>query len=515
MAIRMSGLTSGLDTENIVKELMSAQRLKSTKISNKKTKLEWKQEKWKDLNSKIYSFYTDQLSKMKLKGSFNTVKTSSSDESKVEVTAAGNTPEGNHSIQVKSVASAQIVTGAVVGSNISTDTKLVSLGLGNTADASITVTAGTTTKTLNIEAGTTVEDFLTTLSDAGLNASFDTAQKRFFISSKKSGIENSFSIRTSSPSMDLSKLGLSQIFASRQADGSVGISYGSNVTVVKPSDAKIVLDGAEMTSSSNTIAVNGLTLNIKGVTAGANAAATDDDAPVNITVSKDVEAAYDMVKKFVKSYNELLKSLNDVYYADTAKGYEPLTDEQKEAMSEEQEKKWEDKIKNSLLRRDSDVGTISSSMRTIMGKGIEYNGKGYSLASFGISASDYTEKGLLHIDGNSEDSVSTAKTDKLKAALAENPEAVMETLTQLSKELYEDMTGKMRSTNLRSAMTFYNDKEMKKEVANYKDEIKTMEDKLADMESRYYRQFTAMEKAMANMNSQSANITSLLGGSTK
>ena len=50
MPLRMTGLISGLDTDAVVKELMSAQSLKKTKIEKKKTKEEWKQDKWKQFH---------------------------------------------------------------------------------------------------------------------------------------------------------------------------------------------------------------------------------------------------------------------------------------------------------------------------------------------------------------------------------------------------------------------------------------------------------------------------------
>jgi flagellar hook-associated protein 2 len=311
--------------------------------------------------------------------------------------------------------------------------------------------------------------------------------------------------------VDLTKLGLSQITTTAGTNGTVDVSAASsNVTLVKPSDASIIYNGAEITNASNTITVNGLSVTVKGVTAEG---ATDaEDEVINVNVTNDVDAVYTMVKDFVKSYNELLKTINEAYNADTAKGYEPLTDDQKEAMSEDQEKQWEDKIKNSLLRRDSVLGTISNSMRTIFAKGVKVEGKNYSLSSFGIGAVDYTEKGLLHINGNSEDTLTAAKEDSLKKAITENPDAVMEVLTTLSSDLYSELTDKMKSTSLKSALTVYNDKEMKTSVASYTKDISNMEDKLQDMETRYYKQFTAMETAMSKMNSQSSSLTSLLGG---
>ena len=83
MPIRMTGLTSGLDTESIVNQLMSAQRTKQTKVENKKQKLEWKQEIWKGLNTKIYGFYKDSLSKMKYSSNYSTKKASVSDSTKL------------------------------------------------------------------------------------------------------------------------------------------------------------------------------------------------------------------------------------------------------------------------------------------------------------------------------------------------------------------------------------------------------------------------------------------------
>ena len=114
MPIRMTGLISNLDTEGIIKELMGAQNLKKTKVENKITKLEWKQEKWKDLNTKIYKLYTDSLADMKTEGTYLTKKASSSNESKLKVSAGSNAAEGTHSVTVGKLASAQYLTGGVI-----------------------------------------------------------------------------------------------------------------------------------------------------------------------------------------------------------------------------------------------------------------------------------------------------------------------------------------------------------------------------------------------------------------
>jgi flagellar hook-associated protein 2 len=517
MAIQMSGLASGMDTESMVAELMNAQRMKSTKIENKITKLEWKQDVWKSLNTKIYSFYTNQLSKLKMQGSYLTKKVSSTNEDKVTVAANGSAPSGSHSIQVKKLASAQFITGSEIeldknGKAVTGSTKLTDLGFSTAEGTVITVKAGDKDAlTLNVNADVTINDFVSTCTKAGLNCQYDTQQDRFFISSKESGYQNAFSI-TSSPNTTnkLSMLGLSEI-TTTTTNGVATTVVDSNVKLVNSSDASIIYNGAELSSPSNTINANGLTFTVKAVTAGANTVDASDDEIINLSVTNDTQAVYDMVKSFVKTYNELLDEMNKYYYADNAKGYDPLTDDQKESMTDDQITKWEDKIKASILRRDSSVSTILSSMRSAFSTNVKVDDKAYNLASFGIVTTDYTEKGKLHIYGDSEDSTTASKTDKLMATLNSNPEAVMEVLTKMTGNLYNTLTDKMASTSLNSALTLYNDKEMKSTLKRYNEDLDNLEDKLSAMESRYNKQFTAMEKALSSLNSQSSSLAAMLG----
>lgn len=513
MPIRMSGMASGLDTENIIKELMKAQRTKSTKIENNITKLEWKQEKWKTLNTKIYSLYTDSLSKLRMQGNFNVKKAASSNTDKVEVSASNSVPEGKHTIQVKAVASAQFITGSKLETtgNAIYSTKLVDLGMESSVGSSIKISTGGKDTTLDITADTNIADVVSKLQEAGLNASFDTAQQRFFISSRQSGINNAFEITSadSAKPVQFAKLGLSEITKTvDEANGTVALSVGANVSKIEPSDALIMYNKAEIRSSSNILTVNGLTVTVKGVTDEAT------DETVSVSISKDTQAIYDMIKGFVKSYNEVLKELNDAYDAGLAKGYEPLTDEERDAMTDDQIEKWENKIKDSLLRRDGTVGSLINTMRTALVGSVDYNGKSYSLASFGITSVKYTEKGQLHIDGDKDDVLVASEDDMLMKALSDNPDAVMKVFTELTGELYSTMQEDLKSTDLSSALTFYNDKEMKNTVDDYKRELADMEDRLTTIENRYYKQFSAMETMMSKLNSQSSSIMSILGVNT-
>ena len=753
MAIRMSGLSSGLDTEAIVGALMSAQSLKKTKLTQAKTKLEWTQTKWKELNTKLYKLYTEQVSKLQLQTSYMTKKATISDETKAKITASAKAVNGSYTMEVNNIATAQYLTGSKISAS-SGSTKMVDLD-SSLLNKEIEVKVGGKTTKFTITEDTTIDNFTSELKKAGLNASFDTAQKRLFISSKDSGLANAFSITTSGVSdaevtarknlrdavgydsmttankkivddamkkletsgvdtteyqealdaiagtvlstrtakaeaaastyvkaklysenyasyeekakdslkstyftedgevkdelktkyaaefdaytqEDKEKLGVAdmtqeeyivwranQLYdqeVAKQADtdttsfvnkqissdeetklavkeaayagktedeiralGSRALTkyYGSgndadslnisaiegtstfssnsiktdisgvvrdyasvtdrtyalngsalagigladikvddagNVTVngnadgslpddmglVKASDSEILLNGAKMTSSSSTVSVNGLSIELTGL--------TKVGEPITFSVSSDTDAVYNTIKKFFTEYNSLMKEMNELYNADTAKGYEPLTSEQKKDMSDDDIKLWEDKIKDSLLRGDSSLGSVRSAMRNTMMSQVTYNEKTYSLASFGICTStDYTEGGLYHIYGDSDDSVYADKEDKLKKALEEDPDAVVNVLSDIFGKLRNTMIDKMAGSKVSSSQTFYSDIKMKDDIKNYEKQIKEWETKLADMEDSYYSKFTKMETALAKLQSQQNSLSGLFG----
>lgn len=713
MGIRMSGLSSGMDTEAIVKELMSAQSLKKNKVVKAKTKLEWTQTKWADLNTKLTGLYNNFVTKMQLSTAYKTKKTTISDTSKASVSAKTNAVNGSYTMEVKNIATAQYLTGAKIDAS-ATD-KLVDLD-SSLLNKEISITTGGTTTKFAVTADTTLKDFTSALQNAGLNASFDDAQKRIFISSKDSGVANTFSISTSGLSnaevtargalceaagysnmsntnkasfdeamqalqtsgvgtddynkaldtiaklsydtkkasadtaaetyvkaklysekyseyeekareslkntyldddgnlktgktqedydkavakkadtdtvsyissqlkeddvklqieeaafsgkteadmadfsekavskyyssgvkaftgMDgvdedsektrmaaytekyasvtdrnealsssaLTSLGLADI--SVDADGKVTVNGGANdstntsiptgMALIEGSDSKIILNGAELTSSSSVVSANGLEISLTGV--------TKENESVTFSVATDTDAIYDSVKSFLKEYNSVMKEMNTLYNADSAKGYEPLTSQEKEAMSDDEVKEWETKIKNSLLRSDSTLGSIINAMRSAMQTTVEYDGGTYALSSLGIKTStDYTEGGLLHIYGDPDDSVYSAKDDKLKKALEENPDVVIATLTGVFGNLRQTMSDKMAGSKYSSSMTFYNDIKMKSDVKDYESDIKDWEDKLAEMEDAYYSKFTAMETALAKLQSQQSTMSGL------
>lgn len=266
-------------------------------------------------------------------------------------------------------------------------------------------------------------------------------------------------------------------------------------------DATIILNKATYTSNTNNFSINGLTITAEAKT----------DSEITITTNTDTDAVYDSIKDFFKEYNTLIKSMDEAYNASSSKGYEPLTSDEKEAMTEDEVKEWEKKIKDSLLRKDATLGSASSSMKTLMAQSFEINGKKYSLATFGIKTQGYfdaadNEKGVYHIDGDKDDDVSSGNDDKLRAAIANDPETVISFFSQLATSVYNDLSKKMASSSVSSAYTLYNDKQMTKEYTSYTSKISDKEDEITKWEDYYYSKFSSMESALAKLNQTQSSL---------
>lgn len=761
MPIRLSGMQSGLDTEALVSALVMGYRTKKEDYEKAQTKLSWKQDKWKTINTKITSFYTGTLSSNRLTSAYNLKKATINNSSYATVSASTSAVSGTQTLKVTQLASTGYLTGGKVSSTsgdkltgtnkLSDVTNMESIVDG----AGITVTASGKTTTITMTSDMTINQFIGKLKNAGLNASFDENNQRFFISAKSSGADNDFSMTAanSSGKSALEKLGLqattkdtidkdiakyqsikskekdayvadtaqsnydavineynTQItslvksntklgyeqsylndfihsltyeektaddgkvtqeatsdslktareklsdeanrlteqlkddvlteddkaavqlkldavnaviktvsedsalsrtqktnddgttsFESSTADttlagfdttiaenqtklaeyytkagvdstnaaqvdsttGKILLSYSDAITAnnslatgyqtaaatqyeyavsmveaydawkadtatdeqkellglststttdatsavrIAGSNAQIELNGAIFENTTNNFSINGLTI---------QATALTGNETVTITTDTDVDGIYDTIRDMLSEYNELIKSLDTLYNAESSKGYEPLTDDEKDSMSDDEIEKWETKIKDSLLRRDSTLDGIISSMKNTMLAGITIDGKSYTLANYGISTGNYfssgtNEKGVFHIDGDSEDSTTKGNADKLKAAIANDSEGVIKFFSKLSENLYNTLGEKLRTSNsMSSYMSVYNDKEMATQYSEYTKKISDQETKISTWEEIYYKKFSRMESALAALNAQSSSISGL------
>lgn len=741
--VSISGLVSNLDTDSIVSALVSAYSVKKDKYVKAQTKLEWKQDAWKELNTKIYNFYRNKLDPMRFSNAFSVMKSQSS-STKATVTAGSGAVSGTQKLKINKLATSGYLTGAVVSKNNGSDdtkvtgkTTLAELGIND--GSSISVTVNGVEKNFTLDGSNTVNETIVKLKEAGVNASFDENNQRFFISSKVSGEKGDFSLTANNQAGNelLQKLGISSVTSSdiekyraqaamtddelasvveteytkrktafyditdstamgkikqalenakteaaeaneklakqnslidakleavadvagktfeeksalltstidriaelggktdrteaeneeleklqakhqvyidatndtfdeityaeelnaqktkndetisanantistaesaladdagfaayidaenakidtanaelkteltdfynmqrdnakayiaaydlvndasadktsdayKNAAALVGTSTGGGTGAVRITgqDSEIELNGATFTSNTNNFQINGLTITASAVTIG--------DEEITITTETDVQGIYDMIKDFFTEYNNLIKEMDTLYNADSAKGYEPLTDDEKEAMTDTEIEKWEKKIKDSILRRDDTLQSVSDAIKNAFQKSYEINGKKYSLSSFGIKTGGYftsgdNEKSIFHIDGDTSDSMTKGNTDKLLAAIASDPETVCSFFNQLAQGVYETLDAKMRSTTLSSAYTVYNDKKMQNDYKEYSKTISKWEEKIEAYEEKYRKQFTAMETALAKLNSNSSALAGLLG----
>lgn len=656
MAIRLTGLSSGMDTDTMVKEMTKVYQSRVDDAKGEKTKLEWKKEAWSALNTKLYNFYTGALSDLKSTGTYKTKKISSSADSKISFGTSANAVNGTHKLSVSSLASAAYLTGAKISTKTSNQTtsyvgtagstlaknvldakgkaldisgstlsvtgadgtaatlkvgildvdtslddvagsltqQLRDQGINNltvsikdgalrfentsatekTEDGKTTYEGGTTytikaedddstklgiskdgisvvskamddgvgevsattfayetkisageaysgttklsdmgidpnavfsvtvggeTKNFTIDKNTTLSGLATELSKLGVRANYDANQGRFYLSATDSGTDRDFTITSSDPDA-LETLGL-----------------GAGSKKIDATDAVVTYNGVEYRQGSNTYSINGLNFTIKDVTTTAD----DDgniikDDPMTISVESDTQAVYDKIKNFVKEYNSLMDEMYKLYDADSAKDYDMLTDDDKADMSDKEVEQWESKIKDSLLRRDESLSSMLTLMRRISSSRLEVTMsdgtvRKMGLSSLGINTGSYTDNGKLHIYGDSEDSEYASKDNKLMEMLESDPDAVLKTLTGVGTDMYKKFQTAMRSTNLSSALTFYNDKDYDNQIDDYKDKITSLQEKMNDAQDKYYSQFAAMESKLAQMNSQMSYLSSMLG----
>ncbi|HHU70659.1 MAG TPA: hypothetical protein GXZ21_01330, partial [Clostridiales bacterium] len=197
MPIRMTGMISGLDTDTLIQSMIEAQRIKNRRVEDKSTLLTWKQDKWKELNTKLVKLYKEDLNKMRLQSSYLTKAVTTSNNDYADIKAMTNAPLGTHKLQVESLASSQYVTGGVINlsdgnTKASTNTKLTELGIE--AETLFNITVKGEKKTFEVKANSTLNDFVNFAKSAGLSANYDSKHGRLYLSAKNSGEENAFGI---------------------------------------------------------------------------------------------------------------------------------------------------------------------------------------------------------------------------------------------------------------------------------------------------------------------------------
>ncbi|MFX4261963.1 flagellar filament capping protein FliD [Pelotomaculum propionicicum] len=487
---RYFGLSgSGLDIDSIVSDLMKVQRLKQDKIKQNKTLTEWKRSDYREVNNAMRTL-RDSVFSMKLQRTFQAKDASSSNEGIVKVSASNNALAGGNTVKVTALAgNARLNSSAEVTFNSSGTNLQEQLGLASTdpivftVNGSAEISIDPSTDTINSMVGKINN------ADAGITAFYDETLNRMFISSNETGAEAAIDFENVSNA--------SELFGA--------LNLGADpFAAVYGNDAAFELNGTALTQSSNQFTIAGVSYTLTGTS-------TTETAYVNI--SSDTDGIYESIKTFVELYNTTIEEINSKITEDRDKNYRPLTDDEREELTDDQEEDWEEIAKTGLLRNDLIVSGILTDMRSALGSIVSGVDSDYStLASIGITTGDYTERGKLYID-----------EDKLMEAIGDNPEAVMDLFTNasdvdseegLAVRLYDDLNNGIdkliSKAGSDSSFSAVDNSYLGKEIDEYEEQITIWDDRLEKIEERYYTQFSALETALSRMNQQSSWLYGML-----
>lgn len=276
-------------------------------------------------------------------------------------------------------------------------------------------------------------------------------------------------------------------------------------------NAMLVIDGVEVEHNDNVYEIDGMKLDFSDVDP------TENDT-ITVNLAKDNESVVANIKSFVEEYNKMIDEIAGYTYTarptDSKKNfYDPLTDEEKEEMSEKEIEKWETAAKKGLLYHDSTVMTAMSRIRSALTSYVTLDdGSKFGLASMGIKTASYltssisdVQLGKLEID-----------EDKLMKALEEKPDAVIKLFTDaesgvmaktrnaIDNAVKESATSqgslirKAGTEKGSSAKTNAIYKEMER-INKRMERLQTQYDKKEDY---WWKVFTNLEKMQAQFNSQ-------------
>ncbi|MCM1149588.1 MAG: flagellar filament capping protein FliD [Butyricicoccus sp.] len=283
-----------------------------------------------------------------------------------------------------------------------------------------------------------------------------------------------------------------------------------------------------LTRSSNSFDIDGMTINVKGAfnADGANAPDKDgnDYEPVTFNTTTDADKIIEAVRSFVDDYNEMATEIKGAYSTMPAQKsdgsrYEPLTAEEEEGYSESERKAYEEKAKQGILFGDSNMSRMYSQLLSAITPG---GTDGQTLREIGIGTSYNNGMTTLSFD-----------EDKLRAALESNPDKVRDAFTksresgsssdglmanmQRTLNTYVKTTGEPKGVLIQhsgsiKAYTSLNNNSLKTQMDSIDNQIERWQDKMSDQIDRYTTKFSKLEQLIAQMNSQSSALAGLMGG---
>ena len=261
-----------------------------------------------------------------------------------------------------------------------------------------------------------------------------------------------------------------------------------------------LLMASKQNGASNTFQINGFEVTLKAA----------NDKPINFNSPPDTESVLGTVTKFVDDYNKLIEDLNKQIREPKYRDFHPLSTEQKGEMKEKEIELWEEKAKSGTLRNDSMIASMLTKMRTVL---MESVGGKHSLNDLGITtSSNYLENGKLIIDEKKLRDAINADPGKIHDLFAMDGEqeadmGIARRLRTIVDDSRKDIAARAGNTGSVN-QTFT----LGRNLINMDKQIERFEDRLKQVESRYWKQFTAMEMAIQRSNNQYSYLANAFGG---
>ena len=604
--MRMTGLGAGIDTDQMIKDMMKIEQAKVDKVKSQKVYKEWQQSAYRDMIKAVNEFkgkYFDVLKKdnyLKSPSTFSANKVKSADEDVLVVKNAGTV--GNYNRTVKVIQKAEVAktestaaisenfnsfqaagtidkskmtTGFTIGTALDGDVKMIRLkadmttatdadleiaynelfkeayGTDKNGDnkVKVTITAGKMNIALSNEVKGSKFEAMGILENGALNSlgftgihemsnRFDTSKTIKDITGSDADVKftingKEFTFGASKKVSDMIKeINISEAGVTLRYDGvddkfkieskssgtvsTINIADGAGGFLAKlkiangntrGTDAIMELNGQTLYRSTNNFTVDGVSYELKKVSASA----------VNVNVESDTEGAIKAIKSFVEDYNALVKGVNTRLTEKRYRSFNPLSEEQRAAMKENEVKLWDEKAKSGILRSDP----LLRDMMTELRQGLTVKVNGISLSDIGITTSrDYRENGKLEID-----------EAKLKGALETKGTEISELFTTPNSAgsnvkgiayIFEEIINKnvgtlgekgilLKKAGVEGDRT-QNENLIQDELDDYEKRIKDLVNRMADKEEHLYSRFSRLETMMSKLNQQSGWLAQQLGG---
>lgn len=473
---RITGLATGMDIDEMVKGMLTADKSKIDKAEQKKQTEVWQQDTYRGVITDVkglYDKYFTATSDDYILGSktFSVINVKSSNSNVITATAGAGADNINYKFKVNKLAEPAKLQGTVARN------KVIS-----TQEEKINING----KEITIAANSTVDDVIkninNTFSDDSVKASYSEMTGKVTIETKETGED--------------SKLEFSGALFDKMGIPTKD-NLGQPITEVKGSNSNIEVYDADGTTLLRKIEEKKNSFTIDSITYNVNDTSTE---LVSMKSTKDTQNTVDKIKEFITDYNKMTEKIYGLVTEKKDYNYQPLTDDQKDEMSDKEIEDWEKKAKAGILRNDNDLRRFLDNMRNaILGQA--------GLSDIGITGVDgYSKPGQLALD-----------EEKLKSALEEDNYSVYKTVTDALDKM-RDVTysyaGSSSSVFAKKAGIANTASETNnlftEQIKKQEEYIKDLKNKMQEKQEKLYQKFADLESSMNTLNSQMSYLISSL-----